>query len=373
MPSRPKLLLLIPHLGGGGAERVFELLARHLPARKYELHLGLPTGSRADAATLPSGVAVHCLGARRVRGSAPALLGLVRRLRPNLILSTMAHLNFLVLALRPLFPRGTRVAVRQNGTVSAMLADLRSPGLTRMLYRLLYPRADAVLCQSAPMADDLRANGVVRGRLVVAPNPVDTAEANAIPVPWPGAGPNLLAVGRLVPQKGFDLLLEAAAHLRLRHPQLSLTIAGAGPEAPDLQSRCERLGLRAAVRFPGHVANPAVYYAGASIFVSSSRQEGMPNALLEAAAAGLPIVATPSSGGLVDLLQGQPGVWLASAVSVGALAAELDRALDALRPGARFEHRWIAPYRLENAIAAYELLIDRLLDRAPALAPEVFA
>jgi len=136
---RARLLLLIPHLGGGGAERVMELLAQGLNSQKYELHLGLVTGLvtqlEIDAKEDLSFVRVHCLGAARVRGGALRLLKLVRRLQPDLILSGMFHLNFLVLLLRPLFPRKTRVLVRQNvaGDVvrDAPRRSIRRPRLSR--------------------------------------------------------------------------------------------------------------------------------------------------------------------------------------------------------------------------------------------------
>jgi glycosyltransferase involved in cell wall biosynthesis len=87
----------------------------------------------------------------------------------------------------------------------------------------------------------------------------------------------------------------------------------------------------------------------------------MPNALLEAAAAGLPIVALPASGGVVELLRNQPGVWLAPQVSAEALAASLSSALQTLRPGQRFAHAFIDDFRLDRAMRAYESLIDQTL------------
>jgi hypothetical protein len=109
MPSdpRPRVLLLIPHLGGGGAEQVTALLSTGLSSQKYELHLGLVTQADAGPIAQPPGVTIHPLGAHRVRSGAFRLLRLVRRLKPNVILSGMAHLNFLVLLLRPFFPPGT--------------------------------------------------------------------------------------------------------------------------------------------------------------------------------------------------------------------------------------------------------------------------
>ena len=174
MNRRPRVLLLIPHRGGGGAEQVMALVARGLSNEKYELHLGVMTQAHEGAEELPGWVTVHALDAPRVRAAAFRLLGLVRGLKPDLILSGMFHLNFLVLLLGPLFPRGTRVLVRQNGTVSAGLAAASLPWTTGLLYRLLYRHADGVICQTPAMAADIaRQFGLPEGRLAVLPNPVD--------------------------------------------------------------------------------------------------------------------------------------------------------------------------------------------------------
>ena len=87
----------------------------------------------------------------------------------------------------------------------------------------------------------------------------------------------------------------------------------------------------------------------------------MPNALLEAAAGGLPVAATPACGGIVDLLQGQPGCWLAPEVSAEALAATLLIALEELVPSERFHHAFVETFRLESAILGYETVIDEVL------------
>lgn len=387
MAQRTKVLLLIPHLGGGGAEQVTALLAGGLSRAKYEVHLGIVTEqgaehsstgnsgmgySVAEPGQLPPELNLHALRARRVRAGALRVLRLVRRLKPDVILSGMAHLNFLVLLLRPLFPRGTRVLVRQNGTVSAALAFGGLPKSTRLLYRVLYRHADRVICQTGAMAKDLA--GQVRideAQLAVLPNPVDIDAIRAAIEATPkqgagltpcGPGPHLLAVGRLTREKGFDLLLQALVVVRERFPEADLTIAGTGREEVALKAECRELGLGDAVRFTGHVDCPATYFPGASVFVLSSRHEGLPNAMLEAAAGGLPIVALPASGGVVDLLLGQPGVGVAAEVSAASLASSLLAALKALRPGERFPHAFVEQFRMKRAIHAYEELIDSVLE-----------
>ncbi len=346
MAQRIRILLLIPRLGGGGAQQVMAVLARGLSQDKYEVHLGLVTQADAAGAALPPWVAVHALGARRVRGGAFPLLRLVWRLRPGAILCGAPEVSFLVLLLLPLFPPKISVLVRQNGTVSAALAFGDLPRYTRWLYRILYPHADRVICQSRAMAEDLAQElGIREDRIAVLPNPVDLEgirRAQEAPHVWSGAGPHLLAVGRLAPEKGFDLLLEALSTVRGRFPEADLIIVGGGPgggrEETALKSLCRSLGLEAAVRFAGQVDSPYGFFPGATLFVLSSRYEGMPNALLEAAAAGLPLVALPASGGVADLLRGRPGTWLAPQISSEALAATLVAALDTIHPGDRFCH-----------------------------------
>jgi glycosyltransferase involved in cell wall biosynthesis len=112
------------------------------------------------------------------------------------------------------------------------------------------------------------------------------------------------------------------------------------------------------VRFVGYVTHPEQWFADATLFVLPSRQEGLPNALLEAAAAGLPIVALPSSEGLVALIRDQLGIWLADEISTAALVGSMQSALQSIQHGDRFKHVWINEFAMDRAILRYESLID---------------
>jgi glycosyltransferase involved in cell wall biosynthesis len=178
---------------------------------------------------------------------------------------------------------------------------------------------------------------------------------------WTGQGPHLLAVGRLSAEKGFDLLIEALARVREQFPDVGLVIAGTGGEEAALRAQCRRLGLESAVQFAGQVDQPAAYFPGATLFVLCSRHEGLPNALLEAGAGGLPLVAMPASQGVVDLLDQQPGAWLAKEISASGLVEALLKALTALRPGERFAHAFMDEFQSGRALAAHEELLDGVL------------
>jgi len=353
MIQRRIILLLIPHLGGGGAERVAALLARGLNRDRYDVHVGLVTQDGTSEHGLPAWVTVHGLAARRVRRASLAVLRLMWRLRPDVVLSGMAHLNKLVLLLRPLFPRNARVLVRQNGRVEK---DGR-PGFWK-----LYPRADAIICQTLAMAAEIGAVAGGARAMRVLPNPVDVdqvrLQARQAATQWAGPGPHILAVGRLAGEKGFDLLLQAFAGVHSEFPDANLTILGEGRERPALEMLAWVLGLGNSVRMPGHVAHPAEWYPGATVFVLSSRHEGLPNALLEAAAGGLPIVATRASAGLVSLIEGEPGVWLARETSAAAISQALQHAIETAQSHSRFAHPWVEPFRMDAALAQYEALIE---------------
>jgi len=345
-----RLLLLIPHLGSGGAEQATALLARGLSREKYEVHLGLVTHFPSPE-SMPPWVAVHRLESSRLRFGALPLLRLVRRLKPDLILSGSAHLNFLVLLLHPFYPRKTRVLVRQNTAVSSVLAFGGVPWYTRFLYRHLYPRADRIICPSRAMADDIaREVHVRKDRIAVLPNPIDIATIRAAAKQgmrrstgrWSGLGPHLLAAGDLTPERSFDLLLQALALIRRRFPHADLVIAGSGPEEHSLRELCHALGLAPAVHFAGDIEHPRQFYRQASLFVLPSRLEQMPEAVLDALAGELPLVAVPVAAGVADLLCGRPGIWIAAETSAGALASALIRAFEELSPGQRF-HRSLQP------------------------------
>lgn len=368
--NRPRILLLIPHLGGGGAERVIETLARCLNSNSYEIHLALVTCSEHSPPPLPGSVTLHKLHARRVRTSVLKLLLLIWQVRPSVIMSGIAHLNLLVLLLRPLLPRKTRIIVRQNGALTATLSAHVSPHLAHSAYSLAYRGANSIICQTNAMAEEVsRDLRIPPARLAILSNPTDLRRIRTLVAPStskPIATGNsyLLAVGRLVHEKGFDLLLDAFAALAPRFPSAELVIAGDGPARSSLERQVANLEIQHRIHFPGYTPDPIIQFGNATAFVLSSRTEGLPNALLEAAAAGLPMVSTPASSGLTELLQGRDGVWLTSDISVSALRRALEQALTSIQPGQRFAHPWIENFDFSRAIPAYETTIDGVLARS---------
>ncbi|MFP4644830.1 MAG: glycosyltransferase, partial [Spirochaetales bacterium] len=165
----------------------------------------------------------------------------------------------------------------------------------------------------------------------------------------------LLAVGRLVPQKGFDLLLEALAGTTR---DVKLTIAGEGPEHPRLEHAASKLPAGKPVRFVGFTDNPWRLMARSDVLVLSSRYEGLPNVVLEAGAVGLPVIAFDCPGGTREIVyDGQNGV-LVPCGNTDALTRAIDHFdrewfdADTIRKRIHREHH------PETIVRAYERLLE---------------
>ena len=114
--------------------------------------------------------------------------------------------------------------------------------------------------------------------------------------------------GRLVFHKGFDLFIRAAARVAQHYPDVRFFIAGEGPERAKLESLCEILNMRSKLFFLGHVSRMPVYLSSLDLYVQPSRSEGLSLSLLEAGAAGLPLIAS-AVGGIPEIIQhGKTGI-----------------------------------------------------------------
>ena len=168
----------------------------------------------------------------------------------------------------------------------------------------------------------------LRARTITIPNPVPVpapvADKAAKPVYAAANGPVVMGMGRLHRQKGFDVLLEAFARVSERRSEWTMVIWGEGPARPELEEQCRRLGLSDRVSLPGVTDDPMSQLASADLFILSSRYEGFPNALCEAMAVGLAVVATDCDSGPADIVRSGEDGLLVPADDVDALAQAMD-------------------------------------------------
>jgi glycosyltransferase involved in cell wall biosynthesis len=305
-------VLHIQRIGGiGGSERhVLELLPA-LRERGLEVSfLGLDDTSAAAPGTFYDALAergipferlacprdVDPLLSRRVRRS-------VRRVAPDLVHTHLVHADVYG-ALAVLGSRAALVSTKHND-------DPFRSGRFRHLERLLTRRAALVVCITGALARFNReVVGLPAEKLRVVHYGLD-----APPHPWgppggpalPDDAPVLVAVCRLVPQKGVDVAIEALARIRQRHPDARLVVLGEGPLRGELRALASRLGVEDAVSLPGRVGDVAWWLRRATVVVHPARWEGFGLALLEAMLCSRPIVAAAVSSVPEIVVDGETG------------------------------------------------------------------
>ena len=309
--SKKRILFLVSSMQGGGAERVAALLCNAWAETGHEVAL-MPTfvGRGECVYPLDARVRLEFL-ADHVRTTNKtvwtslwrfwALRKAIRDFSPDVVVSFLTHVNVVA------------IIAAMGMDVPVIVSERSYPPLLplnwfwSLMRRLTYSMASCVVVQT----------GIVRewiekycpgSRVKVIPNPVAWPLSLDKPIVEPQAWVAqdrklLLSVGRLGPEKGFDLLLDALASVVKDFPDWDLVILGEGPEREALEAKRVALGLAGRVFMPGRAGNVGAWYERADLYVMTSRYEGFPNTLLEAMAYGLPVVSFDCEAGPRDIIR----------------------------------------------------------------------
>jgi glycosyltransferase involved in cell wall biosynthesis len=321
-PDRIRVLRVIARLNVGGPALHTVLLTERLPAERYDSSLvtGVADASEGDYLTL-HGVASDRLvhigtlgrelsGTRDLRALVD-LVRLMRRERPHVVHTHTAKAG----TLGRLAAILARVPVRVHTFHGHVFDGYFSPAKTRLflaIERALARRTQRILTVSAHVRDELLALGIGRrDQVTVVPlgldlDPFSRADeqrgALRRELQLDADTPLVGIVARLVPIKAHEVFLDAAARIAARLPECRFVVVGDGERRAELEEIAARHGIAARVHFLGWRADLARLHADLDVVVLTSRNEGSPVALIEAMAAGLPVVAT-SVGGVPDLVQ----------------------------------------------------------------------
>lgn len=332
-----RLALFVPSLVGGGAERMALTLVQGMTERGYSMDLVLAQGEGSLITEVPDSVRVVDLKGSRVLTSLPNLVMYLRSEKCEAMLSLMSHANIVALWARKISGASNRVVVTEVNTLSSSVRNSPNVQARLMPYltRTFYPWADDIIANSKGVGDDLaQVTGIPRKRIKVIYQPVVTSQLQAqlqapIEHPWFKTGelPVLLGAGRLTAQKDFPLLIRAFAEVRKTRPS-RLVILGEGEDRSTLESLVTRLGIERDVDMPGFVKNPCSYIARASVFILTSRWEGLPTVLVAALYCGTPIVSTDCPSGPREILKNGQYGYLVPVGEMTALVQAIESTLD---------------------------------------------
>lgn len=361
-----QITLVIPAITSGGAERVLAIMANYWVAKDWGITLlTFDDGSTPPFYTLEPDIQQISLGLiedshnlfsairnniKRVKVLRSAII----QSHPDVVISFMNTTNVLTL-----------LAARNLG-IPVLVAEHIHPVMYpigfawELLRRWTYPQASQVIAVTERILSYF--SPAVQARGGVIPNPALPVTSSEQLLPPLLVKPSLIAMGRLDPQKGFDLLLQAFSQLKDRSPEWTLGILGEGTLRSELEAQRDRLGLTNRVYFLGAVPNPYDFLRQADIFVMSSRFEGFPNALCEAMACGLAVISTDCLSGPREIIrEGIDGLLIPSE-DVSALAMAMERLM--LNEAERKQLASRAPdvterFSLEKVMGLWEAAIAR--------------
>jgi glycosyltransferase involved in cell wall biosynthesis len=314
-----RLAIVIPKLTGGGAERVASLMSLHL-SRKHNVTLVVID---AEGATYPHGGTLVDLGLRDI-----SVRGFLRRLK-NTLLATVklrkikkttgieVFVSLLELANIPniLSGGGHNIVSVRNARLMVKQNDLQRRA-ANLLVRMLYNKAEKVVAVSEGVRSSLHEDfGLASSKTLSIPNPLDldsirkqAAEGIEDEYREIFTHPVLITAGRLNRQKGQWHLIRAFARVRESVPDAELVILGNGELREYLEGLARDLGINENVHFLDFKINPFKYLSRSAAFVFPSLWEGFPNALAEAMACGLPVLASDCVSGPREILAPETGV-----------------------------------------------------------------
>lgn len=346
----------------GGAERQVLDLAVGLRARGHHVSVVCPRPGPLTGALAARGLPVTCLEfVHPLPGDEYAFDPAAARELAALLGGTGAEVVH-----SHLYP------AHLHASTAASLAGVRAVVTTA--HTLVVRPGDARLARDTPahtvacsdaVARLLRAGGVPASRVTVVPNGVSPEHLRP---PGGGARAGVVTVSRLSREKGLDLLVRAVAQLLPEHPGLDVAVAGSGPEQPVLEELCGRLGLAGHVRLLGVRDDVGDLLRRAAVFVSPSREEAGPLAVLEAMAAGTAVVATRVGGTPEVVADGVTGILVepdATGLAQGLRRVLSDAGLRA-RLGSAGRDLVTSRYTVERQLDAVERLYGRLLSQPVA-------
>ena len=303
---------MLPNVSGGGAARVASILCNEWVCSGYEIHfITFETPGTDPIYPLHSDIVRHQLG---LSISPRGILGFIennvrrvfrlratlKKLQPAAVIAFLAEANVTsVLAARSL---GIPVLISERNHP----AHHQTSGRSAIVRRIIYPFATRLCVQTEDIRAWFQDNLGIEATVI--PNPVQCADdyGAEFDVRCRRISDRKIAVslGRLEPQKGFDILIEAFASIASKVPDWDIVIHGEGSARACLESQIESFGLSGRIFLPGATLTPMQKLSSADLYVHPARYEGFPNALLEALSAGLCVVATDSPGASAEILQG---------------------------------------------------------------------
>lgn len=361
-----RIMFAIPTLGTGGAERVASILASHF-SQTNEVELFVFEQSNVERYHIDKSVAIKQANIAVKRGNKlrvianyvtsfakqrKALREEVIRFKPDVLISFLPKADMLAYTVAKKMNL-VWIPSERNDPMARSKAE-------RSILNFIYHSADVLVCQTKKVAEYYESHGVKR--VSVIRNPLILKDTPDVQVDVPKSF--FVAVGRLDKQKNFEMLINAFAEaVRKCNSTDKLLILGDGPEHEKLNEQIKALGMTDTVILTGRTTNVNAYLKRAKAFILSSNYEGLPNAMLEAMAMGLPVISTDFfTGAAREFVSEENGIIVPvndSQEMVCAIETMIHKSADELHEMGLHSRNRVNVLSVENISSAWTALVRK--------------
>lgn len=358
---RKKILFLLPTLNSGGAERVLITLMNGISDQKFDKHFIVVNDTKQLKHLIKENVTCYNLEKFKLYSSILPLYKTIKKIKPDVIVSTMAHMNFLTLGITQFLP-DTKIVVREAITPSFLFEKYKPwDFLIKFLYKTLYPKADLILSPTKLVFKEFdQFLDINSKKYIPVFNPVNVEHLRSHDKKFEitkgrKKTVNFICCGRLGKQKGYDRLFDALKGVEFKYPW-KLDIYGEGTERQALQTQIFKNDLAHNIHLKGLVRKVSSHIAQSDYFLLPSRYEGSPNVALESLACGTKVISMAEAGGIQEIVDNGAGDNITITQTIEGFVEEMQKVEP--KPKANFAPSLLpSPYHKDAAVKQFEKII----------------
>ncbi len=293
-----KIAFFMPNLESGGAERVITNIIRQIDRSDFDIVLILVSAKGDYLKLIPKEVKIINLNKNRILFSIFSLRNIIKSINPDILFSSLFDTNIVLYLSTIGLTSNKKLIMRSPNSPKLVLKNNSLSKIKKFLLEKAYKKADLIIAQTPEMKDEISYyHNININKIVTFLNPLDIDmidnQISNIENPFDVEKINVVAVGRLHRQKGFDVLIKAFKIVVSKNSRFFLHIIGKDKgEENNLKELVDKLKLNEFVKFHGFQSNPYKFYYYSDLYVLSSRWEGLPNTVLENLYLEKPIVST---------------------------------------------------------------------------------
>ena len=355
---KKKVVFVLPTLQGGGAEKVVSSIALNLNKKKYDTKI-IVFDLSGQKYLKNQNIGIVNLKSKKISTGVFHFIKTIHLLSPDILITSVSHLNVFTSFLKVFLPRKTKLLVRESNFLSNNMKLQSNYLIMKILYKFFYNNIDKLIVFSRKHKLDVINNT----NISIIGNPIDFDQIKKLSkkkintkfkILFQKKITKLVYVGSLSYQKGLDIFINSLALVNKK--SFIFNIVGSGSEKENLINLTKIKKLKKKVNFIPYQVNPYPYIKASDVFIMCSRFEGMSNTVLETLSMDKPIIYLNNTGASTDLLKKIKNSYLINSNDPYFISKKINNYKIPLKNKSNFST--LKKFKINNILRKYEKILD---------------